>query len=118
MAGDRRSVHHRASSACCERSAATGDLAEEITQMTFCRIAAKIGSYSEAGKFEAWLFRIAMNILRDEMRRRQRHAMPTENQALIGSGGGGNAGARCAPMRRNSLPCAMPSVSSPMRSSR
>jgi RNA polymerase sigma-70 factor, ECF subfamily len=66
-----------------------GDLAEEITQMTFCRIAAKIGSYSEAGKFEAWLFRIAMNILRDEMRRRQRHATPTEDQALIGLVGEG-----------------------------
>jgi RNA polymerase sigma-70 factor, ECF subfamily len=69
------------------------DLAEEITQNTFCRIAAKIGSYSEAGKFEAWLFRIAMNLLRDEMRRRKRHAMPTENQALIGLAGAGNAGA-------------------------
>lgn len=66
------------------------DLAEEITQNTFCRIAAKLGGYSEAGKFEAWLFRIAMNLLRDEMRRRKRHAVPTEDQQLVGLVGAGN----------------------------
>ncbi len=64
-----------------------GELAEEITQSTFCTIAAKIGQYTEAGRFEPWLFRIAMNRLRDEMRRRKRQARPVESQALIGLAG-------------------------------
>ncbi len=63
------------------------DLAEEITQSTFCTIAAKIGSYSEVGKFEAWLFRIAINRLRDEMRRRKRQANPVDGGTLTGLAG-------------------------------
>jgi RNA polymerase sigma-70 factor (ECF subfamily) len=61
-----------------------GDLAEEITQSCFCTVAQKLydGDYLEQGKFEAWLFRIAMNRLRDEMRRRGRQAAPTDAQTL------------------------------------
>lgn len=58
------------------------DLAEEITQSTFCTVAAKLGEYEETGRFESWLFRIAMNRLRDEMRRRRRHAAPMEGEPL------------------------------------
>jgi RNA polymerase sigma-70 factor, ECF subfamily len=63
------------------------DLAEEITQSTFCTIVTKIASYTELGKFEPWLFRIAMNRLRDEMRRRKRQAHAVEDQALVGLAG-------------------------------
>lgn len=51
------------------------DLAEEVTQSVFATLAAKLGSggYSEQGRFESWLFRVAMNRIRDEMRRRRRH---------------------------------------------
>lgn len=59
------------------------DLAEEITQSTFCTVVSKIGGYTELGKFEQWLFRIAMNRLRDEMRRRKRQARPVEDEALV-----------------------------------
>ena len=58
------------------------DLAEEITQSAFCTIATKLSEYTESGKFEAWLFRIAMNRLRDEMRRRQRHAVSMDNETI------------------------------------
>jgi len=58
------------------------DLAEEITQSSFCTVAAKVGTYVEQGKFEAWLFRIAMNRLRDEMRRRKRQAIPVAGEVL------------------------------------
>ncbi len=58
------------------------ELAEEITQSTFCTIAQKLPSYTEIGKFEPWLFRIAMNRLRDEMRRQKRHAVPMENEMI------------------------------------
>jgi RNA polymerase sigma-70 factor (ECF subfamily) len=64
------------------------ELAEEITQSTFCTIAQKLPTYTETGKFEPWLFRIAMNRLRDEMRRRKRHAVPMENKTIgVLSGG-------------------------------
>ncbi|MBT4531308.1 MAG: sigma-70 family RNA polymerase sigma factor [Phycisphaerae bacterium] len=67
---------------------ANEELAEEITQSTFCTVAQKLSTYTETGKFEAWLFRIAMNRLRDEMRRRKRHAVPMENE-MIGVLSGG-----------------------------
>ncbi len=63
------------------------DLAEEITQSTFCTIVERIGRYTERGRFESWLFRIAMNRLRDEMRRRKRQARPVESEALVGLAG-------------------------------
>jgi len=52
------------------------ELAEEIAQSTFCTLAQKLGDYVDAGRFESWLFRIAMNRLRDNARRRRRHAKP------------------------------------------
>jgi RNA polymerase sigma-70 factor (ECF subfamily) len=52
------------------------ELAEEIAQSTFCTLAQKLGDYVDAGRFESWLFRIAMNRLRDHARRRRRHAKP------------------------------------------
>lgn len=51
------------------------DLAEDVTQSVFTTIAAKLGDgYAEQGRFESWLFRIAMNRVRDEIRRLKRHA--------------------------------------------
>ncbi len=50
------------------------ELAEEITQATFVKVLDKVGEYKQTGQFESWLFRIAMNRLRDEMRRRKRQA--------------------------------------------
>lgn len=57
------------------------DLAEEIAQETFVKVVQKLtghDGYREQGKFEPWLFRIAMNCLRDEMRRRGRQARPMD----------------------------------------
>jgi RNA polymerase sigma-70 factor (ECF subfamily) len=58
------------------------ELAEEITQSVFCTVAVKLADYVESGRFEAWLFRIAMNRLRDEMRRRARQARPTDDAPM------------------------------------
>jgi RNA polymerase sigma-70 factor (ECF subfamily) len=74
------------------------DLAEEITQSTFCTVVAKIASYTELGKFEQWLFRIAMNRLRDEMRRRKRQARPVEDDSLAGMAGPSREGRDESPM--------------------
>ncbi len=65
------------------------ELAEEITQATFVKVVTKIGRYTEKGRFEAWLFRIAMNLLRDEMRRRKRQARPMD-MSNDGAGRTGN----------------------------
>ena len=69
------------------------ELAEEITQGTFCKVAEKIETYCEHGRFEAWLFRIAMNRYRDEIRRRNRQATAVEHDALAGMAGSGEADA-------------------------
>ena len=63
------------------------ELAEELTQSTFCTVAQKLSSYKEFGRFESWIFRIAMNRLRDGMRRRKRHAVPLANPVLTGLAG-------------------------------
>lgn len=54
------------------------ELAEEISQATFVRVLEKLSTYQEQGKLEPWLFRIALNLLRDEMRRRKRQAVPMD----------------------------------------
>jgi len=54
--------------------------AEEITQSVFASLAERLrgpGGYTEQGRFEPWLFRIAMNRVRDEGRRRQRRGRDT-----------------------------------------
>ncbi len=52
------------------------EVAEEVTQSVFVTVASKLGNggYTEKGRFEAWLFRVAMNRIRDEARRAKRHA--------------------------------------------
>ncbi len=65
------------------------DLAEELTQATFVKVVKKLDDkdgYTETGRFDAWLFRIAMNSLRDEMRRRKRQAVPTDMSPGASSG--------------------------------
>ena len=63
------------------------ELAEEIAQSAFCSVAEKLPDYEEHGRFESWLFRIAMNRLRDEMRRRKRQARPMEEEVMVGLAG-------------------------------
>ena len=60
------------------------DTAEEITQSVFVTIAENLtaGNYTEQGRFESWLFRVAANRVRDEARRRRRHAVPTDPKSL------------------------------------
>jgi RNA polymerase sigma-70 factor (ECF subfamily) len=60
------------------------DAAEEVTQSVFCTIAAKLtdGGYAERGRFEAWLFRVAMNRVRDEVRRARHRATPTDSDTI------------------------------------
>lgn len=47
------------------------DESEELTQAVFVRVVDQFsrGKYREEGRFEPWLFRIAMNLVRDRVRR-------------------------------------------------
>ncbi|MFG0257128.1 MAG: RNA polymerase sigma factor [Phycisphaerales bacterium JB043] len=58
--------------------------AEEITQSVFVTISQHLssGRYTEQGRFEPWLFRIAANRVRDEARRQKRHAAPADPATL------------------------------------
>lgn len=56
------------------RQCGSAELAEEITQATFVKVVTQLDRYNEQGRFEAWLFRIAINRLRDELRRQKRQA--------------------------------------------
>jgi RNA polymerase sigma-70 factor (ECF subfamily) len=60
--------------ALCRSRLGSVELAEEITQSVFVTVARKVteGGYNESGRFEAWLFRVVMNRIRDEIRRRNR----------------------------------------------
>jgi RNA polymerase sigma-70 factor (ECF subfamily) len=60
------------------------DVAEEVTQSVFATVAGKLasGGYTEQGRFEAWLFRVAINRVRDEIRRSRRQATATDPETL------------------------------------
>ena len=79
------------------------EIAEEITQSVFATVAAKLttGEYAESGRFEPWLFRIAVNRVRDEIRRQRRHSETVDTDMLAdvaavpaekGGSGGGESG--------------------------
>ncbi len=55
------------------------ELAEEVVQSVLVTVATKMtgGAYAESGRFEPWLFRVAMNRIRDEIRRQRRSLAQT-----------------------------------------
>lgn len=81
------------------------DAAEEVTQSVFVTVAAKLssGEYTEQGRFESWLFRVAMNRIRDEVRRLRRHATPTDPETLDASAGRPEKSADLARDREDSV---------------
>ena len=48
------------------------DVAEDLTQETLLRAFRSLDTYEPQGKFQAWIFRIAVNLARDWIRRRPR----------------------------------------------
>lgn len=73
------------------------ELAEEVAQSVFATVASKLiapgGGYTEQGRFEAWLFRVTMNRVRDHARARRRHAEPVD-PATFGALAAGAGGSR------------------------
>lgn len=64
------------------------DEAEEVTQSVLVTVARTLresgDGYEEQGKFESWLFRIAMNRIRDHARRTKRQARTSDPDVLDG----------------------------------
>src|SRR5437870_2097781 len=60
----------------------TGDVhrGEDLAQETFARVFAKRKDYQASGKFSTWLWRIALNLCYDELRRRQRREKTIFNE--------------------------------------
>lgn len=69
----------------------TGDLhrAEDLAQEAFSRVFSRRRDYQPAAKFSTWLWRIAINLCHDELRRRQRRP----EQPLEAEGDDGGEGA-------------------------
>ena len=61
----------------CERMTGDAHAAEDLAQETFVRVFARRKDYQAEGKFSTWLWRIALNLCYDELRRRQRRETNT-----------------------------------------
>jgi len=57
------------------RATRNPELAQDLVQETFLRIVQRLGTYDDQGKFEAWLFRILVNLVRDHGRSLSRRPM-------------------------------------------
>lgn len=47
--------------------------ADDIAQQTFIKVASKLSTYQQKDKFQAWLYRIALNTARDHLRATSRY---------------------------------------------
>ncbi len=70
----------------------TGDLhrAEDLAQEAFTRVFSRRRDFEPSGRFSTWLWRIAINLCHDELRRRQRRP-EWSLDAMEDSGGPGGA---------------------------
>jgi RNA polymerase sigma-70 factor, ECF subfamily len=57
----------------CTRMIGDHHRGEDLTQDTFVRVFARRKEYQPSGRFSSWLWRIALNLCHDELRRRHRH---------------------------------------------
>ncbi len=62
--------------------------AEDLVQEVFVRVVRMINAYQHEGRFEAWLFRIAANLVRDRVRRSMRAPRVTTGDLSDGGADG------------------------------
>ncbi len=62
-------------------------LARDITQTTFLSVVRGRARYPDPCQFRPWLFTIAMNALRDHMRRRKREVLVPDGASLLDDAG-------------------------------
>ena len=66
------------------RATGNNELAQDLVQETILRIVQRLDRYTDQGKFEAWLFRILVNLVRDHGRSLSRH--PTQSTVIEADG--------------------------------
>src|SRR5689334_20310832 len=66
------------------RATHNAELAQDLVQETFLRVVQRLRDYDDQGKFEAWLFRILVNLVRDHSRSHTRH--PTQSTVIYADG--------------------------------
>ena len=66
------------------RATSNSELAQDLVQETFLRVVQRLDRYDDQGKFEAWLFRILVNLVRDHGRSISRH--PTQSTVIESDG--------------------------------
>jgi RNA polymerase sigma-70 factor (ECF subfamily) len=69
----------------CARMAGDTHRGEDLAQETFARVFARRKDYQPNGRFSTWLWRIALNLCYDELRRRQRREESSLDDALGGT---------------------------------
>lgn len=79
------------------RLSGSREAAEDLMQETFLRMVRTIEQYEHSGKFEAWLFRIAVNLVRDHARQSRRRG---ETVPLNPDDGAAEAAAAHGPERQ------------------
>lgn len=65
----------------CLRMTGDPDHGEDLAQETFARVFGRRKEYRPEGKFSTWLWRIALNLCYDELRRRRRRAESAMDEA-------------------------------------
>jgi len=73
----------------CTRMTGDAHRGEDLTQEAFARVFTRRKDYQPAGRFSTWLWRIAVNLCYDELRRRQRRgetALADEGDEAFESG--------------------------------
>ena len=66
------------------RATGNAQLAQDLVQETLLRVVQRLGKYDDQGKFEAWLFRILVNLVRDHGRSIARR--PTQSTVIESDG--------------------------------
>jgi RNA polymerase sigma-70 factor (ECF subfamily) len=87
-AGDRRALevllerHVDYVHAVCRRVLTHPEDALDATQEALVAVARRIGSFDGRARFTTWLYRVATNAALDEVRRRRRRPLPSEDEVL------------------------------------
>lgn len=68
------------------RLTSSRDEADDLLQDVFVRVVRTLDRYHHDGRFEAWLFRIATNLVRDRVRRLKRRPTTNPSSHLSGTG--------------------------------
>ncbi len=72
----------------CARMTGDPECGEDLKQEVFARLFEKRKDYRPGGRFSTYLWRIALNRCRDELRRRERRAEVLRSDVEIETGGG------------------------------